>query len=128
MLNVAFALTILLYAAFTIMLGGTPISLGSFTCLFLVTYFLLRFSPARYYLLPNPVIHVIFVSSYLIIGVGIGLMINIPPNMGLAVVYPVAVFGGIIILGLFLLTIGMLTLFIRAITIRSEYQNRINSK
>ena len=114
MLNVAFALTILLYAAFTIMLGATPFSPINFIYLFLVTYSLLWFSSAHLYLKPNNAIHFIFASSYPIIGVGIGILINMPPNVGLVAVWyvmsAIPFIGG----GLLLISIGMLMLFIRA--------------
>ncbi len=132
MLNVAIALTILIYSAFTIMLGGTPFSPIAFFSLFLVTYLFLRFSPARFYLKPNIAIHIIFLISYLIIGASIGSLNNMPPNLGLAAVYVVAVVGSFIFFGLFLLTIGVITLFLRAIAIRSKYLaenlSNINSK
>ncbi len=116
MLNVAFALTILLYAAFAIMLGAklSPFSPISFTCLFLVTYFLLWFSSAHLYLKPNMAIHLIFASSYLMIGVGIGILINMPPNVGLVAVWYAMAASPFIVGGLLLISFGMLMLFIRA--------------
>lgn len=116
MLNVAIALSTFLSMVIFFAFRST-LPFHDFALLVGIVYLLVRFSPARRYLQPDNANHILFVCSYLMIGIPFWIFKVKGPSNGfsLLIIWETAFLGSIIIIGFVLLTIGVSVLLTRAI-------------
>jgi hypothetical protein len=125
MLNVAIAIVLALAIVLSILFSNFFwLSTGGFIILVFATYLYLRFSSARYYLLPTTAIHTILVCSNLMVIVPVSIVQAKRFSPGLPAIFEMMVFGTIVasimIPGIILLFVGLVMLFVRAKSIKQK--------